>query len=121
MLFRLYNTPCTKYNTNEHHLSSHGFRLDNTTAKQPQYRQLYNGKTKVYFLLELLTRKVQSFTQDKIMAKLIYENDAGHQVTFEIAEDFAKTLESEVGINVWNVFTDILKTEMLARPQGDTV
>lgn len=51
------------------------------------------------------------------MAKLIYENDAGHQVTFEIAERFAKTLESEVGINVWNVFTDILKTEMLATPQ----
>jgi len=51
------------------------------------------------------------------MAKMIYENDAGHQVTFEIATDFAKTLESEVGVNVWNVFTDILKTEIIAQSQ----
>lgn len=48
------------------------------------------------------------------MAKLIYEHDNGHQVTFEIAEDFAKTLETEVGINVWNEFMQVLKTEVLA-------
>lgn len=48
------------------------------------------------------------------MAKLIYEQDNGRQVTFEIAEDFAKTLETEVGINVWNEFMQVPKTEVLA-------
>ncbi len=55
------------------------------------------------------------------MAKLIYEHDNGHQVTFEIATSFAETLNSELGVNVWNEFMQILKTEILAHPTGDTV
>lgn len=55
------------------------------------------------------------------MAKLIYEHDNGHQVTFEIAESFAKTLETEVGVNVWNEFMNVLKTEIIEGTQGDTV
>lgn len=55
------------------------------------------------------------------MAKLIYEHDNGHQVTFEIEKSFADTLESEVGIVVWDEFMKVLKTEILSQPQGDTV
>lgn len=55
------------------------------------------------------------------MAKLIYEHDNGHQVTFEIATNIAETLNSELGIVVWDEFMKVLKTEILAQPQGDTV
>ena len=47
------------------------------------------------------------------MAKLIYENDSGHQVTFEIADGFARTLKSELGVVVWDEFMQVLKNEMI--------
>lgn len=48
------------------------------------------------------------------MAKLIFEHDNGHQVTFEIASDIAETLNSELGVVVWDEFMQVLKKEMLA-------
>ena len=52
------------------------------------------------------------------MAKLIYENDAGHQVTFEMAEGFAKRLNTELGIKAWDEVIQVLKTEIIE--QGET-
>lgn len=51
----------------------------------------------------------------KLMAKLIYENDNGQQVTFEVAEDLAKTLETDLGVMVWNEFMQVLKEEIVAQ------
>ena len=38
-------------------------------------------------------------------------------MTWIIDKGFAKTLENEVGINVWNEFMNVLKSEIIAQPQ----
>ena len=52
------------------------------------------------------------------MAKLIYENDAGHQVTFEMSEDFAKRLNTDLGIKAWAEVVNVLQKEIIEQSQG---
>jgi hypothetical protein len=48
------------------------------------------------------------------MAKLIYETDAGHQVTVSLAESLITELEELHQIDAWAEILHVLKQEILA-------
>lgn len=44
------------------------------------------------------------------MAKLIYEDDLGHQTSFEITQEARQDLESLFGVNAWDEIFKAFKT-----------
>lgn len=48
------------------------------------------------------------------MAKLIYENDAGNQISFSIAESLITELEELHQVDAWQEILNLLKAEIIA-------
>jgi hypothetical protein len=48
------------------------------------------------------------------MAKLTYENDAGKQISFNIAESLITELEQHHAVDAWQEIFNILKEEIIA-------